>query len=307
MIYIDVDTQNEWARSCAFVAQLPWNHSSRKNIGYLAAIANGAEHVWDFDDDNELLGPYPVALTSSGSHMRRWSLPAGASDILNPYPLLGSSTFSWPRGFPLSRIKDDTTVPKRANVIEEQHWNRSRVAIVQALAEMDPDVDAVYRLTRPLPFSFAHPNDTILDVPRGTFAPLNAQATLFMSRQTLWTLLLPKTVHGRVSDIWRSYIMQRLLAEYGFSVAFAGAWVAHHRNPHSYIADFDSELPLYLQSDALVRVLSEWKSKGGTLPEMALELYVELYERGFFEDQDIALMKLWLDALASTGLSFPIA
>ena len=119
MIYIDVDTQNEWARSCAFVAQLPWNHSSRKNIGYLAAIANGAEHVWDFDDDNELLGPYPVALTSSGSHMRRWSLPAGASDILNPYPLLGSSTFSWPRGFPLSRIKDDTTVPKRANVIEE--------------------------------------------------------------------------------------------------------------------------------------------------------------------------------------------
>lgn len=43
-----------------------------------------------------------------------------------------------------------------------------------------------------------------MKLPAGLFAPYNAQATLHM-HSALWTLLLPVTVHGRVSDIWRSY------------------------------------------------------------------------------------------------------
>ena len=43
-----------------------------------------------------------------------------------------------------------------------------------------------------------------MKLPAGLFAPYNAQATLHM-HGALWTLLLPVTVHGRVSDIWRSY------------------------------------------------------------------------------------------------------
>jgi hypothetical protein len=39
-------------------------------------------------------------------------------------------------------------------------------------------------------------------VPRGSYAPYNAQATLHLYT-ALWSLLLPVTIHGRVSDIWR--------------------------------------------------------------------------------------------------------
>lgn len=304
MIYIDVNMQKDWSRTCGFVGDLPWNHFSRKNIGYLFAIVNGAQRVWDFDDDNELTGPHPVTLGAGNSVVDAWSLPKHRSDVINPYPLLGASAFSWPRGFPLSRIKDNATTPSRADVLEGQ-WDARRIAIVQALAQGDPDVDAVYRLTRPIPFSFEHDVGTLLEVPRGTLVPLNAQATLLRFRSVLWSLLLPRTVHGRVSDIWRAYIMQRLMADYGMGIAFSGAWVVQHRNPHSYIADFDSELPLYLQTDALVRVLTEWRNTGQSLPESAVQLYVELYERGFLEIDDVSMMQVWLEALSSSGYEFP--
>eukprot|EP00731_Ephydatia_muelleri_P038637 Em0839g4a len=35
-----------------FVDALPWNHFSRKNVGYLYAVTHGAKVIWDFDDDN---------------------------------------------------------------------------------------------------------------------------------------------------------------------------------------------------------------------------------------------------------------
>jgi hypothetical protein len=153
---------------------------------------------------------------------------------------------------------------------------------------------------------FSHASNKLLIVPPNTYVPFNAQATLFRGRAALWALLLPKTVHGRVSDIWRSYIMRRLLADYGFDTAFSGAWVVQHRNPHSYLADLDAEVPLYLQASALVKFLAEWDNTRPTLPESAMDLYVELYERGFVEVEDVAMLRAWLDALAQIKYDFPV-
>jgi hypothetical protein len=37
-----------------FVDSLPWRSFGRKNVGYLYAVARGANVIWDFDDDNFL-------------------------------------------------------------------------------------------------------------------------------------------------------------------------------------------------------------------------------------------------------------
>lgn len=37
-----------------FADFLPWQSFARKNVGYLFAIAQGAQAIWDFDDDNSL-------------------------------------------------------------------------------------------------------------------------------------------------------------------------------------------------------------------------------------------------------------
>lgn len=60
-----------------------------------------------------------------------------------------------------------------------------RIGVVQALANHDPDVDAIYRLTFPpggLPFSFgpgspATEGRPLRGVPAGSMAPYNAQVS----------------------------------------------------------------------------------------------------------------------------------
>jgi len=61
------------------------------------------------------------------------------------------------------------------------------------LADRDPDVDAIYRLTQRLgQFDFG-PGERPLALPSGTFAPFNAQACTFEA-PALWALFLPATV-----------------------------------------------------------------------------------------------------------------
>jgi len=49
--------------------------------------------------------------------------------------------------------------------------------------------------------------------------------------------MLPITVHGCVSDIYRSYVAQRLLWDAGYAVAFSPPMVNQYRSPHNYLAD----------------------------------------------------------------------
>lgn len=48
----------------------------------------------------------------------------------------------------------------------------------------------------------------------------NAQATLHFY-SALWSLMLPVTVHGRVSDIWRGYAAQRILSLLDLRLVFS--------------------------------------------------------------------------------------
>ena len=118
-------------------------------------------------------------------------------------------------------------------------------------------------------------------------------------------LNLPISVHGRVSDIWRSYLGERLLQDLGMRVAFSPPLVEQKRNIHNYLADFDAEIPLYEQTEALLETLSGWVCSARTLPERMELLYIELYERGFIEISDVFLVQSWLQALERANYLFP--
>ena len=95
----------------------------------------------------------------------------------------------------------------------------------------------------------------VLRVPSNTMTPYNAQATIFF-QSGFWSLYLPITVVGRVSDIWRSYFAQALFKKIGVEFGFLPRpVVVQDRNPHSYLADFDAEIPLYEKSSVLVTYL----------------------------------------------------
>jgi hypothetical protein len=63
--------------------------------------------------------------------------------------------------------------------------------------------------------------------------------------------------------------------------------------------------PLYYKAGSLVRRLLEWDSSAETLPGKYEDLVIDLYERGYVEQQDIYLSQQWILALQRIGYDFP--
>ena len=182
--------QEQEALPYKIIPLLKWNHFGRKNIGFLYAIHHGAEEIYDTDDDNILkvdengnpiIPNFYLGNPASPSNI----IHSHQSHVYNPYPNFeslnvkdGSPAFVWPRGFPLDLITDESTWKAGRGIKESS--TTGLVTIVQSLADHDPDVDALYRLTSSLPIRFQSGGSSKLEViPSGTMTPFNAQATLF--------------------------------------------------------------------------------------------------------------------------------
>lgn len=172
LVYLDAAAQQQLKSFEGVVDLLPWKHFGRKNVGYLYAITQGAELIWDFDDDNVLKsGVTPVMPSINVFHVET-GCPA-----FNPYPIMGGPSAAdphmpaeWPRGFPLELLQERCNVTLTAG-------DASQVAVVQSLADNDPDVDAIFRLTRGVPMHFANSKRTLV-VPANVLTPWNAQVRL---------------------------------------------------------------------------------------------------------------------------------
>jgi len=231
----------------------------------------------------------------------------GGSHLYNPYPDFepvddaGRPLFMWPRGFPLEFIHaySNTTVRGHHALVK-----RSQVQVFQSLADHNPDVDAIYRMSRTLPARFSR-RAAVLAVPAGSFAPWNAQATLWRGG-ALWGSMLPITVTGRVSDIWRSYLVDRLLWEADSVVAFTSSFVTQYRNPHSYSADFAAESDLYGKSQRLLQVLSDWTSpRPHSMAVSFINLYEALHAAGIVGIDDVLLARAWVHDLHAMSFEWP--
>ena len=160
---IFLSSQDQNLLDVTFVQNLPWNTFGRKNVGYLYAIANGAKVIWDFDDDNAL--KFWLKKASPDDVLEIDSFIENLDDIqkvqpvledskvpvFNPYPSLGSEAKCWPRGFPLDQILQSQ------NHHMESVNKSVKFGVLQSLADYQPDVDAIYRLTQKTPFNFKRP------------------------------------------------------------------------------------------------------------------------------------------------------
>jgi STELLO glycosyltransferases len=269
---------------------IPWNHYGRKNIGYLYAISCGAKIIYETDDDNFLLNG-EIDLHPEYSE---WVAIASDTVTTNPYAYFDQPTV-WPRGYPLKDIlKPDTA-----------SWSFQKnifIPIQQGLVDQDPDVDAIFRLTRPEVTSFpARKMPLVLD--KGVMAPFNSQNTVFYY-SAFWGLLIPCSVSGRVADIWRGYISQRLLWDLEAHLCFIGSYAFQERNEHDLLKDFIDEMDLYLKTDQLITVLNQ-KFLGDTLQVRMLSLFEHLFDNSLIKQADLDLAYAWLQDLESVGYKFP--
>ncbi len=265
---------------------LPYNHYCRKNIGYLYAISRGADLIADLDDDNF---PYP----SWPSHDVSDS-PILSTLIAPPVPNVYryfTSAHIWPRGLPLASILDPRPL------IFAPPESR-RIGVWQYLADNDPDVDAIYRLTVNKELTFDRPAPICLA--KGVYSPFNSQNTIWRKLSFVF-LFLPPDVSFRFTDILRSYIAQRCMWSFDSHLAFAPASVYQKRNPHDFIADFESEIPAYLHAHRIIDILNKVPD-ASSAEDQLLNCYESLCSSGIVSANGLSLCRSWLADLSALTL-----
>ncbi len=262
----------------------PTRHYARKNIGYLLAMRAGATLIIETDDDNM---PYETFWNQRA----RMQTVRAASEAgwLHVYRYF-TDAHIWPRGFPLSRIN----APVRA--FEDLTAYNIDAPIQQGLSDLDPDVDAIYRLTQTAPVSFIRDRRVALQT--NVWCPFNSQNTTWWA-DAFPLLYLPAYCTFRMTDIWRGFIAQRIAWENNWSLLFHEPNGEQARNQHDLMRDFADEILGYLRNAEICETLSRLQLQAGTehLGESLLTCYEALVSTSVLDPRELKLVEAWLSDL----------
>lgn len=259
---------------------IPYNHYSRKMLGYLYAISKSADIIIDTDDDN---------IPNKG-----WQFPPFDSEydyiednkgFINIYQLYTNQKI-WPRGFPIDLINKNTEklIISQKKIVKVGVW--------QGLANEDPDVDALYRLTDNTRCVFKNRAPLVLG--KFTISPFNSQNTAI--RKELFALLyLPTFVTFRFTDILRSLVAQPIMWLYDYNLGFVDATVRQNRNEHDFFEDFKSEIPMYLNTKKVINIVDSVISHRKTIIENLYSAYEGLYKNKIVCKKELKSLAYWID------------
>jgi hypothetical protein len=261
---------------------LPTAHYARKNLGYLWAFSQGAPCIYETDDDNapnEKWGLRQLAARAKSIQCADW---------VNVYRFFSDDKMIWPRGLPLSRIyacNDGIDMVAAPEIAMD-------APVQQGLADLSPDVDAVWRLVCDRPFFFRQGPNVYLQP--GAWCPFNSQNTWWWPEAYVF-MYLPSYCSFRMTDIWRSFIAQRCLWAIGKGVLFFAADVVQERNFHNLQKDFEAEIPGYNGNDRMIDILNRLTLEPGVeyAVHNLLACYQALIEAQIFPEKEFELVEAW--------------
>lgn len=272
----------------AFARVCPTRSVARKNLAYLIALSKGAKRIIETDDDNS---PYEEFWQDRSPDQDVPVIEGGG--FVNAYRYF-SETMVWPRGFPLEAIRS----PRASPPWESLQRRKAHCPVHAGLADLDPDVDAIYRLTRDLPLSLRR--DRRVALLEGSFCPFNSQNTTWHP-ESHPLMYLPSTCTFRVADIWRSFVVQRILWTNGWGVLHHEPTLFQDRSPHDLLRDFESEIPGYLHNAAICEALGALSLRRGQahLLDNLRVAYEALVVRGHLVPLELERLEAWIEDVAS--------
>jgi len=262
------------------VANCPQRHYARKNIGYLLAMRNGAQVIVETDDDN-----LPLKNFWSPGERRQTASAIRDGGWVNVYRYFHEGKI-WPRGLPLAYVNNSPAL--------ESSMVMTDCPIQQGLVNGDPDVDAIYRMLLPLPQDFSAGPAVALG--KGTWCPFNSQNTAWW-KDAFPLMYLPGYCSFRVTDIWRSFVAQRIAWENGWSILFHAPTLYQERNAHDLTRDFQEEIPGYAHNDQIAKILAGLSIPPGRerIPEAMRACYAALVKEGVFDERELPALASWLE------------
>jgi hypothetical protein len=263
------------------VSLLPERHYARKNIGYLIAIQRGAEVIIETDDDN-----FPRETFWRDRYRMQTAILYEDIGWVNVYKFF-TDQLVWPRGFPLELIKRPMP-PAGPRISQELHC-----PIQQGLADDNPDVDAVYRLTMTLPLRFSRAPAVALGA--GCWTPFNSQNTTWF-KEAFPLLYIPSFCSFRMCDIWRSFVALRICWANDWKVLFHGPTVYQERNAHNLLSDFSDELPGYMNNAKICDELAFLDIKGGSshTGDNLRKCYQTFIRNRWIDEKELRLIDAWI-------------
>ena len=257
---------------------LPKKHYSRKNLGYL--LSKDQNIIIETDDDNfprsEFWNPRKKNVMANIVLGKNWT---------NVYKYF-SQLHVWPRGFPLECLASPQ--PQL-----EKNLQSVFCPIQQGLADENPDVDAVYRMTLKLPLNFE--NRSPVAIGEKTWCPFNSQNTTW-HKEAFPLLYLPSFCSFRMTDIWRSFIAQRIAWTCGWHILFHNSTVWQERNEHNLLKDFEDEIPGYMNNFKICRLLEDLDLRYGfeNISENLIRCYTLMTENNFIDREEMKLVQAWI-------------
>ncbi len=274
--------------SFALAPLVPTRHYARKNLGYLLAIEGGADTIIETDDDN-----LPLEGFWNFDHRNRSILAYDIKDQgwVNIYHHFSEDPI-WPRGLPLEEFH------RKSKGLSHFKQQEVHCPIQQGLADRNPDVDAVYRLTYPLPITFK--KDLNIALGYNAWSPFNSQNT-FWFKEAMPLLYLPSYCSFRMTDIWRSFIAQRIAWVNEWSVLYHEPTVWQDRNDHNLLKDFEDEIPGYLNNSKIAAALMDLDLRAGEdyLCQNLIACYDEMIKNGWVGKKEAPLVRAWSDDITA--------
>tara|TARA_A100000164_G_C21930661_1_gene785378 strand:+ start:757 stop:1755 length:999 start_codon:yes stop_codon:yes gene_type:complete len=277
--YLNISNQKKLKFKFANIC--PYNNYARKNIGYLIAFSKKNNFIVETDDDNS-----PKKNFFKSIDLIHRAKVIKNDSWINIYKIfLKKKLQIWPRGLPLDEINKKIIIKKK--LVKKKFF------LQQGVAEGNPDVDAIFRLL----------NDNIDIKFKNDKISLSNAISPFNSQNTIWhksifkLMYLPVTCSMRCTDIWRSLVTLKIMQVNNFDILFFGTNIFQKRNLHNLMDDFSQEVPLYLDSKKIYKILNKLKLKKGikNFSWNLIYCYKTLIKNNFFDKNELVYLKAWLN------------
>lgn len=103
-----------------------------------------------------------------------------------------------------------------------------------------------------------------------------------------------------MTDIWRSFIAQRICHENNWAILFHKPTVYQQRNDHNLIRDLKDEVPGYLNNNIIIEALKKLQLKQGqeNLGYNLFKCYEAFIGLNLINEKELNLLESWIADLA---------
>ena len=272
-IYLGLDQQKEMFPSIYDL--IPLKSYTRKMFGYLYAIKNKYDVIYDTDDDNQFI--WDINKFNENRPIKT----SNTLGFANIYKCFTDENI-WPRGIPPKHSSIDI-IP----VISDTP--PLLCAVIQGLVNNDPDVDAYYRINiQKDSFNFEKNIEYDIALGKGCVCPFNTQNTFWVDPSMFYAMYLPVSVTFRYTDILRGFVALYQLWKNDKTIKFTAPSAIQYRNDHNLSEDYESEVIMYQTADKVIALLN--KNMDASIQDM----YRLLADEGIVGKNEIEVLNEWM-------------